>query len=63
MSLQPLISRIKTCDAKYMEGFHSELDAFIDRIETRAKEKTDKLMAEVNHFNFKNQLRNVRSKL
>ena len=46
-----------------MEGFHSELDAFIDRIETRAKEKTDKLMAEVNHFNFKNQLGNVRIKL
>ena len=46
-----------------MEGFHSELDAFIDRIETRAKEKTDKLMAEVNHFIFKNQLGNVRIKL
>ena len=40
-------TKIKTCDAKYMEGFHSELDAFIIRIETRAKEKTDKLMAEI----------------
>jgi uncharacterized protein (UPF0335 family) len=31
-----------------MEGFNSELQAFIGRIERRAKEKTDKLIAEVN---------------
>jgi len=30
-----------------MEGFNSELKAFIGRIERRAKEKTDKLIAEV----------------
>ena len=32
-----------------MDGFNQELDAFIGRIERRAKEKTDKLMAEVGH--------------
>ena len=42
-----LVIRIQTCDEKYMNGFHQELDAFISRIETRAKEKTDKLIAEV----------------
>lgn len=40
-------TRIQTCDEKYMNGFHQELDAFISRIETRAKEKTDKLIAEI----------------
>ncbi|KAL5257142.1 hypothetical protein ACHWQZ_G012170 [Mnemiopsis leidyi] len=40
-------TKIKTCDAKYMDGFNQELDAFIGRIERRAKEKTDKLMAEI----------------
>jgi len=40
-------TKIKTCDSKYMEGFNSELKAFISRIERRSKEKTDKLMAEI----------------
>lgn len=40
-------TKIQLCDAKYMEGFNSELAAFIGRIERRAKEKTDKLIAEI----------------
>ena len=32
-----------------MQGFHSELNAFIARIERRSKEKLDKLLAEVAH--------------
>jgi len=40
-------TKIQTCDEKYMEGFNCELSAFIGRIERRAKEKTDKLIAEM----------------
>jgi len=38
--------KIQVCDDKYMQGFNNELDAFIGRITRRAKEKTDKLVAE-----------------
>jgi len=40
-------TKIAKCDDTYMQGFHSELNAFIARIERRSKEKLDKLMAEV----------------